>query len=821
MIKKISVLAAMLMCAVIAHAYTVKVKVLDPDARPESYATCRIFTPSDTIHAVAGGLTDTLGIYTADIAKPGPYRLSVEVTGYKPVQRSFTVEPSDKTVDLGTVSLDVTELSELVVTAQRPLVVKQIDRIGYDVQADDDAKTSTVNEILRKVPMVNVDSDGEITINGSSNFKIYKNGRPNSSMSKNAKDIFKALPASMIKRIEVITEPGARFDAEGVAAVLNIVTVENTVIKGVMGNASVAGSSLQPFNSANIFLTSQIDKVTFSVNGGTGYQGSRQSENISDISYIYENGTRRTGCSKSTAKGWIGWGGLELSYEMDSLNLFTAEANMFAYGVKPKGFSSYEMTAADGSLISSYSSDVYYPRYQYLDLDATFAYQRSTRRKGETISLSYMVSTNRQDHHETEEFHDIVGDLFPYTARDNNYKLHFIEHTFQGDWTRPFGKIHSLDLGAKYILRRNNSKDNSVYRDWEERFTDFLHVTDIAALYAQYTARLGRFSLQAGLRYEFSKLKASYPSPSIPQSEDKAFSTTLNDLVPSAAISWQVNDANSLTLNYATRINRPGISYLNPALSISPTTVSTGNPDLESARHQSLKLSYMLIKPKFNMQASAQYGFSNNAINEFSELRDNIIYTSYANIGHEREWNFSAYIQWTPGSKTRLMFNLMASHDHVEVGNATMSHWAWGGYGSINQKLPWKLEAELGAWLMPEWSWDAYTRVNTSFGNRINPMFSLKRNFLKEDRLSVRLGWRGIFKPHRHMTISTINGPYIGNRVNTNLHNQAVSITVSYRFGSLNARVRKTKARISNDDLQGQGSQGSQGGSSQGGQGSN
>ena len=816
--RQILAIGALALTAMAMQAYSVKIKVLDPEGEPESYATCRVFTPGDTVHAVAGGVTDTLGVFSTALKGAGDYRLVVEVPGQASIARSFTLSATDADADLGTVSGDARELDELVVTAQRPLVVKEIDRIGYDVQADDDSKTSTLNEMLRKVPMVNVDSDGEITINGSSNFKIYKNGRPNSSMSKNAKDIFKALPASTIKRIEVITEPGAKFDAEGVSAVLNIVTLENTVVKGVMGNASVSGSTLAPFQNASLFLTSQIDKVTFSLNGGTMYQTTRQSEHRTTTDYLYENGTRRTGETKSSTSGWVGYGGLELSYEMDTLNLFTAEANMFVYGVKPKGGSHSEMHDAAGALLSSYDSHIYYPRYQYIDLDATFAYQHSTRRKGETLSLSYMVSTNRQDNHEQEDFYNVEGSMFPYTARDNDYKLHFIEHTFQGDWTRPMGKIHSLELGAKYVLRRNNSKDHSLYKDWEERFTEFLHVTDIAAVYAQYSARVGAVSLRGGVRYEYSHLKASYPSPSLPEAEDRPFSTSLHDVVPSAAVSWQINGANTLNFNYATRINRPGISYLNPALSISPTSVSSGNPDLKSARHQSFKLSYMLIRPKFNMQASAQYGFSNNSITEFTTMKDNMLYTSYANMGKTRVWNFSAYCQWSPGSKTRVMVNLMAGHDRTQLGELELSQWSWGGYASVNQKLPWRLEAELSAWLMPQWSWGAYTKVSTGFGDRLMPNLSLKRNFLKEDRLSVRVNWRGLFKPHRHMTMSTVNGPYTGTQITSMDHNQVVSLTVSYRFGSLNARVKKTNSRITNDDLQGQGGQGGQGGGQGGGQ---
>ncbi len=804
--KIVSAALAAMLTFLSAGAFSVKLKVTDPEGTPESYATCRIFTPKDSLHAVVGGVTDTLGIYSAQLPEGGSYRLSVEIAGQSPIRRDFAVTKAQPDADLGTLSSSGQMLGELTVTAQRPLVVKEIDRIGYDVQADDDAPTSTLTEILRKVPMLNVDADGNITVNGSSNFKIYKNGKPSNSMTKNAKDIFAAMPASMIKKIEVITEPGARFDAEGVAAVLNIVTVENSVVKGVMGNVSVGGSTLQPFHYGNLYLMSQVDKVTFSMNGGANYMTSKLTRNEKESEYLYENGTRTHDFQTSSNKGWAGWGGFEMSWEPDTLNLFTAEGNLFFYKVKPAQTSQNQMYDAEGQLISSYSDETYYPKYGYHDFDATFSYQRSTSRPGETFGLSYMISTTAQDSRGRTDFSDIIGSRFPYTGIVQDNTHHFIEHTFQADWTRPFAKIHSFDVGAKYILRRNNSEDDQEYTGWEDRYTKFRHITDIGALYAQYSIKLKKVSLRAGLRYEFSKLKASYPAPSVPQAEDKPFSTTLSDWVPSAAASWQINDANSLTLNYATRINRPGIEYLNPAETVTPTTISKGNPDLESSRHQSLKLAYMLIKPKFNMQLSAQYGFSNNSIEQYVILGDdNMLYHDYGNIGHARNWSFQGYLQWMPSSKTRIMINAWGSHEKQYYAGASMSHWSWGGYLDASQKLPWKLEVGLSAYLMQAWAFDAYSKVVSPFVQRLMPSLSLKRNFLKDDRLSLRVNWSGICNPHRKFEIEYTSGPYTGwdHRVSPN--NQYVSLTVSYRFGQLNASVRKTNSQISNDDLEGGG----------------
>ena len=144
------------------------------------------------------------------------------------------------------------ELEGVVIKAQRQLIKQEIDRIGYDVQADEESKTQTVMDMLRKVPMVTVDGQDNILVKGNSSFKIYKNGHLDPSLSKNAKEVFKSMPASMVKRIEVITDPGAREDAEGVDAILNIVMVNGSKMSGITGVVSASYTSL---NHPNLYAS--------------------------------------------------------------------------------------------------------------------------------------------------------------------------------------------------------------------------------------------------------------------------------------------------------------------------------------------------------------------------------------------------------------------------------------------------------------------------------------------------------------------------------------------------------------------------------------
>lgn len=787
-----------------AADYAVKAKVTDSSSQPIEFATYRIFTLTDTVKPVAFGVTDGNGQISKQLPSAGKYTARVTAVGLTEAKTAFEVTKSQPVADLGTlVCGDASKmLGEVTVTAQKPLVVKEIDRIGYDVQADIEAKTSNLQDMLKKVPLVSVDPDGTIKVKGSSDFKIYKNGRPNNSFTKNAKEIFKAIPASMIKRIEVITDPGAREDAEGSSAILNIVTEQNTSLKGVMANVGVNYDTDGGIPAPNLWGSAQIDKVTLSAYGGLNFITKRNNRNNSYTEGLYEDsGNRSFSTNNSYAKGNINWWGIDGSYELDSLNLFTLEFGGYSYSVKNNAFGINSLYNSAGDLIYSYSERERTSPSRYLDFNGNFNYQHSTRRKGEMLTFSYMISTTNQRNNSETYYDDAVNMPVDYSGYTSDFKLSFMEHTFQGDWTRPFGKIHVLDLGVKYIYRDNHSKTSQDYFSTDRApFTDFTHRTSIAAGFADYRVKLNKVSLRAGLRYEFSKLSAKYADDS-----SKDFSSNLSDWVPNAAISYNVNDANSLKLSFGTRINRPGITYLNPAVSETPTTTSQGNPDLGSSRNNSLDLNYSLISRKVTLDISAGYNFTNNAIIAVQHVENDHTYSGYANAGRNRAFSCSLFAQWTIGPKTTLMLNSGTNYNHFANRSFNISKGGWAGHAflRLTQKLPWKITGTLG---MNYWSgytslYDEMRPVGISgFGYT----FSFNRNFLKEDRLSVRLYVRNpIYPGHDRYKSETFNTSYKTVTYTRDKRYFQMGVAVSYRLGSMSAQVKKTATSIANDDLVG------------------
>lgn len=768
---------------------------------PEPYATVRVFAEGDSVKAAALAVTDESGRFSVSLPEAKTYRIIIQSVGLEPAVESF--EMSDGDVDLGTLSLmPSNELAEVTVSAQRPLVKREIDRLSYDVQADDESRTATILDILRKVPMVSVDGQDDIKIKGSSGFKVYKNGRFNKAFTQNPKDIFKAIPASSIKRIEVITDPGAREDAEGSGLILNIVTNDDAIITGITGTASLTESTRSFIPRPNLYMTGQIGKVMLSAYGGYSHVPPSSNRSLEEArgTYATTGNTLHT-VNGSSSRTNYGWGGLEASFEPDTLNLFTVEMGVYPNRSRTDGTDFTEML--DGErLVYSYKNVNSVPLMRSLYLNGAFNYQRSTRRKGETITLSYQISGSDNRTKSESRYTDMVNMPVGYTGVISDSRTTFLEQTVQADWCRPFSASSKLDVGGKYIHRRNHALVDQDYVGERVEHDDFVHLTQVGALYADYRHTLGNWNLRAGLRYEYSHLAAKYPDGS-----QAPFGSDLHDLVPNVAVMWNINEANSLKASYGMYIQRPGIGYLNPAVTESPLVVSSGNPDLSSAHYNNLNLEYSLSTSNVYLELNAGYTFLNNAVATVRTIVGNVVHSTYANIDHQRQAMLSAYLQWSPGSKTQIMLNSSAGWGRCSSPSLdlSLSRWTTWNYLQVSQTLPWKLSLRASVGYNEGYMMSVYQYSRPVHGENFDWDVTLRRSFMKDDRLTVSLMWNRPFGRMKtgYRTYS-VNSEYTGTRDSWLFRQTWASFTVSYRFGTLNASVKKTAKSIRNDDLQGQ-----------------
>ena len=688
-------------------------------------------------------------------------------------------------------------LDEVVVAQRRKLIKNDIDKLTYDVQHDKTAQTKTTLEILKKIPLVTVDGQENIRVQGSTSFKVYRNGHPDPSLSgQNLKDILKAIPASTIKRIEVITDPGAKYDAEGTTAILNIVMMSNTKLQGVSGNVN---SDVNTHGSVRLgtYLTTKVGKLTTTVNYNYMNQSRKQTENYREEVYNYvKTGEQRREYGTNSTAATIHFGNISASYEIDSLNLLTASTNFFGYKADANAQNTNERWDKNSQLIYKFDNNMTTPGYSHLNLGGRLDYQHKTHLDGEILTLSYMLAATRQHTTFRQMYNNMVNFPVNYTSYDQNTRERFTEHTFQIDYVRPFGKHHKLESGTKYILRYNNSTSLMDYQgttpDMESKFK---HNAQVAAAYLSYIFTAGKWAARAGLRYEFTRMKASYPDGS-----NADYHANLNDWVPSASLQYKISDGQTLKFSYNTSINRPGIGYLNPAIISTPTAVSFGNANLGSSRNQALHLEYMLVTSKLTLQLSPYYSYTNNGIANIIYEQNRKDVSTYQNVLKSKVFGISSYTEWTPFTGTSFTLNASMRYARITLPTPSIKNSGCGGgiYFNWEQKIPWELTLT--------------TSIGGEYGNRIyNPYaieghwfyydFTLTRRFFK-DKLTVSISAESPFIKERSTTYRIVRGDYTGYERSV-MYPRYFYIGFSWSFGKLNASVKTAARSIENDDLVG------------------
>ena len=386
------------------------------------------------------------------------------------------------------------ELQGVEVVKQKALVKSDIDKITYNIEDDPDSKSNSTLDMLRKVPMVTVDGEDNIQVNGSSSFKVYVNSKPNQMMSNNPKEVLKSMPASSIKRIEVITNPGPKYDAEGVGGILNIIT-HGKNIEGYTATfrANVHNQGL----GAGAYTTVKSGKLTMSANVNynyndrpRGYSGSTRKTvgNISNSSSDIESS------SWSDSHGNSKYGSLEASYEIDTLRLLTASFDLYGGGSNGEGESSLLATSPlTGNHLYSYNT-FQRSKSSYAYIDGGIDYQRTFSVEDRLFTLSYKISAEPDDNDSYVDYADLQAadgwETFLQRMKNqhNDGSHNTMEHTFQVDYTTPFAKYHNIEMGLKYILRNNTSEDDRYESDVfdHDYSSHYKHRNDIMAAYLGY-----------------------------------------------------------------------------------------------------------------------------------------------------------------------------------------------------------------------------------------------------------------------------------------------------------------------------------------------
>ena len=792
--------------AVVMAQTTVKGVLMDKTlGEAEPFATVRVFKAGKTDKPVAMFLTKEDGQFSEKVNGKGKFDIVFSSVGKEDFRQTIELN-NEGVLDLGTLYIkeNTTVLKGVEVVAQKPLVKMEVDKMSYNVAEDEDSKSNTVLDMLRKVPMVTVDGQDNISVNGSSSFKVYVDGMPNVMFSSNPSMVFKSMPATAVKSIEVMTNPGAKYDAEGASGVLNIVMNKQMPVAGGPAqsysmngyNGTVRASAGNRQLGGSAFVSGQQGKLSYSVNAMTSYNKPGNTE--TELEQIQDNGVSQIMTSSNSVKTPFTMGSLTLGYQLDDMSVINATAQLNTMSMKSTGTTTTKMGGYDVSNFSYDSStDMKNSRTSF---SGSLDYQRFFNKEHtQSLAFTYQLNYSPATTESTNNFGGTRGAGLPdLSSRYSENKDKTTNHTFQLDYSMPLGIGQTLSLGGKLQLHDATSDSKYYLKDVYDPSTssEYEYKNKILAGYGEYVGNFNKFGVKTGVRYEYTWQDVEYHL-----GNGNDFSTSYGSLVPTASLQYTLSQGSNLGLTYNMRISRPGISYLNPYVDKSnPIALNYGNPDLDVEKAHNLSLVYNTFTPKLMVNLNLHHNFTDNAISQYSFYdSDNLLNTTYGNVVKRHQTGLSAYVNYLLTKNTRLFMN--GGLNYVDLSsdalNQSNSGWTANIMAGLQQTLPWDLK--LSAFAIT--STKNYTLQGWSGG--FNILTASLSKSLFNDKLTLGLqGIMGLNKGGNLNIESSSRGKNFTSYTNVKVPIYGVTFTVSYTFGNSKIRAKQHVNRVQNDFIE-------------------
>ena len=776
------------------HSFVIKAVVVDSATdKPLSFVTV-ILKNRATGQAVKSMLTKDDGSFELLVAKD-QYKLSLAYTGYLP--RIISITDSNTRADLGKILMIATkqQLNEVAIVADKPLLTKEIDRISFDVQADPESKSNDALEMLRKVPMITVDGNDIIQLKGSNKFQIFINGKPSALMINSPSDVLKAMPAATIKKIEVITIPPSKYDGEGLAGIINIITVKRTE-QGMNGSLFGRYNNIYGERSS-LSLNVKEDKFGMNLLLGSGHQPINTQEQsarlttYSPTSILTQDGFLKTG-------GNFNNGRADLSFEADSLHLLTGIVDFTnrRFASDPT-LNSQLMTSSAGISQSYLLNSIGENNTGAFDLGLSYQLGFSKNRK-ELLTFAYQYSWSSYFQNSTAT----ISDPFNYSGtnylQQNNTGTK--ENTFQVDFIDPV-KNWVIEAGTKMILRDNQSDFYGTNQDpssgqylVDTALTNrFDYHQDVYSLYNTYQLKVRDWTFKGGARIEYTSILAGLSAGNT--FPDQHY---LN-LIPALSIQRDLKEQGIVSLGFAERIERPGIKQLNPFIDkTDPEFIIVGNPELRPVVNHLAELSYSRFGA-VSFNASLNYAFANNTVQTVtSVVSDTLTRSTYLNAGKDRSAGFNLSINYPVTPQLTLNINSQLAHAWISgIYDQELYH-NQGNRGNAGAFARYNFNSDLNATI--NWGYNSgmlYLQGKTS--DFYFSSFNMIKDF-DHKKFTVSLTVYEPYRQYRNMSAYTIT-PAFEQSNSTQNFARYMRLALNYKFGKTKAIQAVRKPVIRNDDV--------------------
>jgi outer membrane receptor protein involved in Fe transport len=751
---------------------------------------------------IKGTVSDQLGTFRLDGVSNGNYVVAVSVVGYATFEKELTIGTGQKTINLRNILLkeDTQLLNEVQVVGQRSQMKFEIDRKVFNVDQSLATAGGSASDVLGNIPSVQVDPEGEVSLRGNSSVTVWINGKESGLSADNRAQILEQLPAESIERVEVITNPSAKYNPEGTAGIINIVLKKNRKA-GYYGSLQAGVDTRGGYNAAgNVNFSS--GKFESFVNVGTRVrksegEGYTNRQNLDDngnpVSYLNQlrndEDTRKPVIARmgttyhATDKDHFSFSGFGLLGRGDETDWLNYTSNI------PGSFTNSLRTSAEKRKMNIGNFEIGYKRdfseKSNLDLSASYNLVNITPESSFLQVSNYAGGTSTSS----------------YQFQENVMKPRKWE--FQADYVTEFGEQNKIEAGYKGEFLTSKSKvstysgtseGNAAFN--EGLYNNFTYDQNVNALYATYSKRINRFGIQLGLRGEHTRTNTNSLGYNQSETDHPAYKDDYFSFYPSAFLSYQLPSNNELQLNYTRRVSRPWGGQLNPFVNLTDSTnISYGNPLLLPQYSNSLELNYIKNWENHTLSASLYYRNTDNVIQRISYRDGDIMKSTFENIAKTQSAgtelilknNLFRMIDLT--STLNFYYNKLDGFSYLPAGATTPvvgeadEDFSWSARIIANVMLPWGVSLQAtGDYNSRELVAQGYRKANHAID------LGLRKSFL-DRKLSLTINTRDLLNSRKRETITSGSG--FSQESVFARSGRTVGFTLTYNFGNMKGSSKR------------------------------
>ncbi len=756
-----------------------------------------VLRKAGTTKDLDGILSEESGKFTFQNVKIGKYDVLVSFIGYNDKKiEGIETTLKNPDIDLKKINLVSTgiTLDAVEVSDKRSLIENKVDRLVYNAENDASIAGGDATDVLRKVPLLTVDLNGNVSLRGSQNVRILINGKPSGMFSSNVADALKMFPADQIKKVEVITSPSAKYDAEGTGGIINIITAKQN-IEGLAGsiNSSIGIRQNSLFTSLNAGkgrLGFSSSAAVFYSNPAKGDLAFERKDNVDGLTNLFT----QSGLQTTSRLG--GNGNASLFYDFNGYHSINSSFNFRGFGFDVDG-------NVDGMLENQSMNfiDTYTRKNQGNNFNGGFDWNTDYTMKFEnqkdrelSMAFQYTNDNNDQDF-SVNELHTFLTAINrdAQIINDGNNN----EYTFQVDYTHPLKAGAKLEVGAKSVLRniasdyQNKLKDQSGnYNNIPQLSDVFKYNQDVTAAYTSLSFIIKKkWNFITGLRYEGTSYNGEYASTDVNNFDNK-----YHNFLPNITISRNLPNFKSIKLSYTQRIQRPSLLYINPFINNTDFLNRViGNPSLRPEIADQIELGYNTNFKGFTIFSAVYYKRTTDIIEQILLLNNGISENTYLNIGSNNSVGLNLFTMKTIKKLTLRGGGNMFTYD---------------AEGTVNNQVLQRTSYEYNLFFNGEYSFSGTIKADF-FGffkspkrsvQGDNPAFSIYGMGIRKDFKNSSLGLT-LIEPHTPNKIfrSDVKGDNYTQTSSFSLPFRSIGINFRYKFGNVDFKERKTK--IKNNDL--------------------